>query len=169
MTLLDRACLSIATGLHLSYIPFRLTRGLGLRGGRWTGAGLVGALWGWALVYALPEDPFRLGLALSTATVLAFAVCGRAERILQVHDDPRIVVDETVGFWVAVAGMPRTLPLLVAGLVLFRALDALKLPPFSRLERLPGGVGIVMDDVGAAVAANILLRGALALCPGAFA
>jgi phosphatidylglycerophosphatase A len=129
----------------------------------------VGALWGWALVYALPEDPLRLSLALSTATVLAFAVCGRAERVLQVHDDPRIVVDETVGFWVAVAGIPRTLPMLAAGLLLFRAFDALKVPPFNRLERLPGGIGIVMDDVGAGVAANLLLRGALVLWPGALA
>ena len=41
---------------------------------------------------------------------------------------------------------------------LFRFLDSVKWPPYRWLERLPGGFGVVMDDVGAGVLANLLLQ-----------
>ena len=51
----------------------------------------------------------------------------------------------------------------VAGFLLFRATDVIKPFPANRLERLPGGIGVMADDAMAAVYANLLLRGALAL------
>lgn len=162
MKLIDRLCLEIATGLHLSYIPYRLLERTSLVGKRrWSGAGLVGTAWGWATLYALPSGAwFWPALALGTAA--ACWVSGRAEGILGVHDDPRIVVDETVGYWVAAAGLPRHLPALAAAFVLFRVFDATKPPPCRRLEALPGGVGVVMDDVGAGVYACLLAHAGLA-------
>jgi len=46
---------------------------------------------------------------------------------------------------------------MLAAFALFRLFDAAKPPPIGRLERLPGGIGVVMDDVGAGLLANLLL------------
>jgi phosphatidylglycerophosphatase A len=48
---------------------------------------------------------------------------------------------------------------LLASLILFRAFDMVKPPPLRRLERLPGGTGIVLDDVGAGLYALAVLLG----------
>ncbi len=163
--MIDRLCLAVATGFHLSYIPFWLTtRYPTLHKRRWTGAGHVGALLGWISLYVLPK-----GLGLAVFLVAAIAVSswasGRADRTLGSHDDPRIVIDETVGFWFAAAWLPRE-PLVLAGaFVLFRFFDAMKFEPYCRLERLPGGWGVVMDDVGAGIVSNLVVRSVLWFTP----
>jgi len=155
---IDRFCLAVATGFHLSYIPFWLTaRFPDLQRKRWTGAGHVGAALGWISLYALPTG-LSLGVCLILATVFASWASGRADRVLGSHDDPRIVVDETVGFWTAAAWLPRDPWTLAGAFVLFRFFDAMKFEPYRRLERLPGGWGVVLDDVGAGIAATLLVR-----------
>lgn len=82
------------------------------------------------------------------------------------HDSPRIVVDEWAGFLWTMLFIPPTLPHVVGGLVLFRFFDIVKLFPANVFQdRLPGGYGVVMDDVAAGVYANIglhlLIRGGI--------
>lgn len=152
-------CTAVATCLYLSYIPAKLTSSLGVATTRrWAGTGLVGTLVGWALWYFLPKDPVEYWAAVLVTTVAASWVCDEAEKALGVHDDVRIALDETVGFWAAAACLPPQTAWLAAAFVLFRVLDAVKLPPYRWLERLPGGCGVVMDDVGAGVAANLILQ-----------
>jgi phosphatidylglycerophosphatase A len=80
------------------------------------------------------------------------------------HDSQRIVIDEVVGQMIALssAGMPRhSWVSVVTGFALFRVFDIVKPFPVRNLERLPGGAGVIADDVGAglyALAALILLR-----------
>lgn len=163
--MIDRLCLAVATGFHLSYIPFWLTtRFPSLHKKRWTGAGHVGALLGWISLYALPTGP-ALALILVIAIAISSWASGRADHVLGSHDDPRIVVDETVGFWFAAAWLPREPLVLAAAFVLFRFFDAMKFEPYRRLEKLPGGWGVVMDDVGAGIVSNLLIRTALWLYP----
>ena len=76
-------------------------------------------------------------------------------------DPGRVVVDEAVGYLVTVAFLPHSLGLAIAGFVLFRIFDIAKPPPARRLESLPGGWGVVMDDVAAGIYGNLLLRLAL--------
>ena len=77
--------------------------------------------------------------------------------------DPGIVVvDEVVGQWVTLTALPFT-PLTAAlGFLLFRAMDIVKPWPARDLERVPGGWGIMADDVAAGVYAHLLLRVCLA-------
>ena len=68
------------------------------------------------------------------------------------HDSQRIVIDEVIGQMIAfcLAGTARlSWVSIVAGFALFRVFDILKPFPVRRLERLPGGIGVIADDVGA--------------------
>ena len=72
-----------------------------------------------------------------------------------------IVVDEAAGMLITLAGAPITWFSVAAGFVLFRLMDILKPFPARRLEALPGGFGIVVDDLFAGLYAAILLRAVL--------
>ncbi|UOQ68652.1 phosphatidylglycerophosphatase A family protein [Hymenobacter volaticus] len=73
-------------------------------------------------------------------------------------DNYRVVIDEVAGMWISVLFVPLTGPRLLAGLVLFRFFDITKPLFIRRMEKLPGGVGVMMDDVLAGVYANVLLQ-----------
>lgn len=78
-------------------------------------------------------------------------------------DSSRVVIDEVAGMWVGMLGVPVTGPNLLAGLVLFRFFDIAK-PLFIRdMEQLPGGVGVIMDDVLAGLYTNLLLQAGVRL------
>ena len=74
--------------------------------------------------------------------------------------DPRKAVwDEFVGIWVTCLILPKTLPWMLAAFFCFRVFDIFKPWPIRRLERLPGGWGIMSDDVLAGVYGAVLLNG----------
>ncbi|MEK7381696.1 MAG: phosphatidylglycerophosphatase A [Elusimicrobiota bacterium] len=150
--MLDRACVVLATGLGISYIA------LPAGGRKWTGAGLLGAIEGFVLWFLLPPAPGPYAVVVLAASVASCWICGRADRALGTHDNPRIVLDEVVGFWVAAAGLPRETQVVAAAFVAFRLFDCVKLPPYRWLERLPGGLGVVADDLGAGLVANLAVR-----------
>lgn len=80
---------------------------------------------------------------------------------LRVADPGRIVVDEVCGQLVALAFLPPDWTAVAAAFVLFRVFDIIKPWPIRKLERLPGGWGIMADDIGAGLAAAALGRLAL--------
>lgn len=73
-------------------------------------------------------------------------------------DPGRVVVDEWAGFFITVALQPADLWTIGLGFLLFRILDVLKPPPARQLERLPGGTGVVLDDVAAGLYGHLALR-----------
>lgn len=73
-------------------------------------------------------------------------------------DSYRVVIDEVAGMWVGMLLVPITGPRLLLGLVLFRFFDMVKPLFISRLEALPGGVGVMADDVLAGIYTNLLLQ-----------
>lgn len=73
------------------------------------------------------------------------------------HDARIIVIDEIAGMLLTVLFVPWDLPHLAAGFILFRIMDIAKPPPVGKLEALPKGVGIVMDDMGAGLYALLVL------------
>jgi phosphatidylglycerophosphatase A len=73
--------------------------------------------------------------------------------------DPRsVVIDEVCGQWVAFLFVPSSWAFLAAGFFLFRLFDVIKPFPIRRLERLPGGWGIMADDILAGIYASALLQ-----------
>ena len=100
------------------------------------------------------------GLALG-AVVLFGPACwaaGVVERRAAKTDPGEVVVDEVVGQWLALAAIdPSRWEHWLAAFLLFRLFDVWKPYPIGRLERLPGGLGIVADDAAAGLCAMIVV------------
>lgn len=105
-----------------------------------------------------------LPLPVSSMFLIAFIVLSiwvseLAENIVGRKDPGCIVIDEFAGMMITLLGIHFTWQSALAGFFIFRVLDILKPFPIRYLERtIPGGAGIVLDDVAAGVAAHILLR-----------
>jgi phosphatidylglycerophosphatase A len=100
--------------------------------------------------------PLRL-LTVLALSALSIYVAGRAEKIYQKKDDQRIVIDEIIGLQITMLPVAITILHLCVGFVLFRIFDILKPFPIGNLQRLPGGWGVVIDDVAAGIYAGVIL------------
>lgn len=99
----------------------------------------------------------------AAAFAVAFAagcwIAGRAEAILGKHDSSHIVLDEVMGMIATMFLNPLDHLHLALGFVLFRVFDIVKVFPAGFIDRkVPGGAGVMLDDLAAAVYANIALR-----------
>ncbi|PZC47873.1 MAG: phosphatidylglycerophosphatase A [Chloroflexi bacterium] len=74
------------------------------------------------------------------------------------HDPKFVVSDEFIGMWAALLWIPKEWAFLVAAFLLFRLFDITKPFYIRRFERLPGGLGVVADDVMAGVLTNLVLQ-----------
>jgi phosphatidylglycerophosphatase A len=90
---------------------------------------------------------------------LAVWISENAETFFGKKDDPKIVIDEMMGFLITMLWVPKTIFFVTIGFFLFRFFDILKPFPMRRLEkRLKGGYGVVLDDVVAGVYASIVVH-----------
>ncbi len=76
-------------------------------------------------------------------------------------DPSRVVIDESAGMCISLLFMPAKIYYVVAGLVLFRFFDIVKPLFIRKVEGLPGGWGIMMDDVLAGIYSNVMLQAIL--------
>ena len=83
---------------------------------------------------------------------------GVAARRMGIKDPGPVVIDEAAGLLLTLVGIPFGWATAGLAFFFFRAMDILKPPPAARLERLPGGWGIMLDDLAAGVYANLALR-----------
>lgn len=97
------------------------------------------------------------GVAFFTA-LLGIWASTRAEVYFNEKDPRQVVIDEMAGFFVTILGIPQVFLWWMAAFVLFRGFDVLKPPPIRGLQRLPGGWGIMADDLVAGIYANICLH-----------
>lgn len=108
------------------------------------------------LLKALP--PLLFWLLLAAAFAVGVHICGATARKLGDQDPGGIVWDEMVAFWLTVAFIPMEWAWWLAAFVLFRAFDILKPWPIRALERrIKGGLGIMIDDLLAALYAMAVL------------
>lgn len=122
--------------------------------------GTMGTLVAMALYFPLSHLPFRWYLGSTLLVILAgIWICGWSARQLGVHDHPGIVWDEIGGYLVTMLWAPSGLEWMLAGFVLFRLFDILKPWPIGWLDRrVGGGLGIMLDDVVAGLAAMACLQ-----------
>jgi len=88
----------------------------------------------------------------------AIKISTAAAEIMHVKDPQIIVADEIVGFMIANFLAPLRWAPLLLGFLLFRIFDIAKVYPAARLEKLPGGMGIVLDDILAGVYAFVIVQ-----------
>jgi len=103
----------------------------------------------------------------TVATIVGVWACARHAAKLGISDPSECVLDEVAGQWIAlvpIALYSRSFDwrLYAIGFLLFRLFDVLKFWPLSAAERLPGGLGVMADDVLAGLIAAALLSAALA-------
>ena len=103
------------------------------------------------------DEPWIAALSLAVFAAIAAWLAGRAANILKSKDPRTVTIDEIAGFALA-NFLTVGLPGFVIAFVLFRFFDIAKIFPARRLEALPGGAGIVLDDMLAGLYTFLLLR-----------
>ena len=150
----DRAAVVFATGFGLGYAP--------------VASGTFGTLPGvllvvllWPVLAGNPAAQAAVGLVL---TLLAVPVCGAAERVFGTKDDGRIVADEYATFPLVMIGLPVDRAewwILPLAFVAARFFDIVKIWPARGLQKVRGGLGIVIDDFFASLYALAFTHGAV--------
>jgi phosphatidylglycerophosphatase A len=118
--------------------------------------GSISALLLWyAAAHILHPAPAALAIGTTIAAILATLIGIPAATIVaneSGREDPgHVVIDEVAGQLIALIAIPADWQHAALSLVLFRFFDILKPPPVRQLERLHGGTGIMLDDVGAGI------------------
>ena len=127
--------------------------------------GTWGSLLALGIHWALPPVPPVLAVSiLAVAFAAGCVICGTSARRLGVHDHGGIVLDEIVAMLLVLSITPRTPGWTLLAFALFRLFDVVKPWPIREADhRIPGGLGIMLDDVLAAVYAALVVRGVLLL------
>lgn len=127
--------------------------------------GTWGSLLAVGIFWVLPPLPLAVMLpALAVAFAAGCVICGTSARRLGVHDHGGIVFDEIVAMLLVLCVTPRTPGWTLVAFLAFRLFDVVKPWPIREADhRIPGGLGIMLDDVLAAVYAALVVRGALLL------
>lgn len=143
----NEVCKLIASVLGIGYVK---------------GGGTVAAVACCLLLYSVRTWGLTLHLLPAVSLTVGVLVLGTwAAQRVEVSwgkDNYRVVIDEVAGMWISLLFVPLTGPRLLVGLVLFRFFDIVKPLLIRRMEKLPGGVGVMMDDVLAGVYANVLVQ-----------
>lgn len=145
---MNRVALYLATWFGCGYFPW--------------GPGTVGSLAA-VLIAVVIHAYFGAGRATLAALVLilllpAIWASTRTARLLNTDDPGIVVIDEVLGQWLTLLGAATlNWKTFLAGFLFFRLFDIWKPWPIRRLENLPEGTGIVVDDLGAGVYAALLL------------
>ncbi len=140
-----RLRLLLATGFHLGRIPYA--------------PGTAGSLAALLVFLPLRHLPWMFHLSI---IALLFSVgmyaADRAIVALSAKDPSAVIIDEVVGCWVALLGIPPRLAPILCVFALFRLFDIWKPFPADRVESLPGAWGIMVDDLVAGIYANLSVR-----------
>jgi phosphatidylglycerophosphatase A len=134
----------VASGLLAGYSPFA--------------PGTAGSLLGLLIFVFFQGIPRAAWLSVTAVTFfLGIPVSSYVERLWG-KDSPRIVIDEVAGFWITVSIAYSTGFSIFIGFLLFRFFDIVKPFPVRIPEKLPGGWGIMGDDLIAGIYAGIFTK-----------
>lgn len=143
----EKFIIVVATGFGSGYAPFA--------------PGTMGTVLGIPLAGMLSSCPWPISLiSLLVFTLLSVYLAEVAEKLFEKKDPPCIVIDEIAGYLWTMIAVPFSLKSIIAGFICFRFFDIVKPFPIRRLQdRLPGGYGVVGDDVMAGIYSNLVLQG----------
>ncbi len=139
-----RLAVALATAFGVGYVPIA--------------PGTFGSLVGLVLWAVLPPSPAVQLSAIALVFVVGSWSAGVAERHFNRTDPSHVVIDEVLGMLMTLFLNPVGWAGASVGFLFFRVADVIKPFPANRLERLPGGLGVMADDAMAAIYANLALR-----------
>lgn len=140
------------------FIPKLLATGFGSGYSPWI-PGTAGSLVAVIIYLGLHHlSWWQYAITLLGITALAFWSADIAESQFREKDCRKIVIDEIDGYLFTMFLVPFAVKYIIIGFILFRILDIIKPYPIQVLHKLSGGLGIVADDVGAGIYANLLLQ-----------
>ncbi len=145
---MNRLAVILATWFGCGYFPW--------------GPGTAGSLAAVAIAFVMEKEgglgsPVLLGLIVVLVGPAIWAAT-RTAQLVQREDPGLVVVDEVLGQWVTLLGTAaKSWQVYVIGFILFRLFDIWKPWPVRNFEKLPGGVGIVVDDLAAGVYGALIL------------
>lgn len=121
--------------------------------------GTMGSLLALPPAWLLMASPLALRVGIVAGVILAGVwICGESARRIGIDDHPAIVFDEIAAMLLLTIMIPAGIAWLAAGFVLFRLFDIVKPWPIRDMDhRLHGGIGIMLDDLAAALFAAICL------------
>jgi phosphatidylglycerophosphatase A len=121
--------------------------------------GTVGTALAVPLAWLMLDWPFAWRVATVAAVILGgIAICGASARRLGVHDHPAIVLDEIAAMMALALLLPQHSAWFASAFILFRFFDIAKPWPIREVDhRLGGGLGIMLDDLMAALCAAACL------------
>ena len=142
----QRVAVALATWFYTGYAP----------GAPGTAGSLCAWAMAWFLVHRCGMPAWALALCAAALAPIAIWSASVAAEAFESRDPARVVVDEVVGQWIALAPVEEgSWWQWIAAIALFRLFDIGKPFGIRRLERLPGGLGVVADDTGAGACAMI--------------
>ena len=153
---LRRLGVFVATCAHVGYAP--------------VAPGTFGSLLALVLYYLIRRQQstaIELG-AIAVIVIIGLWSATEAEHHFGGIDPGPVVIDEVVGMLITLALHPVNIRGAIVGFFIFRVLDIVKPWPARRLELLPGGFGVVLDDVMAGVYGNVIVWGLVSLLPSWF-
>ena len=133
----------IASGLYVGYSP--------------VAPGAMGSLLGVLIYFFLYKHPHILIFVTICLFVIGFLVSAKAEKVFNEKDSGKIVIDEIASMCLVCLFLKPGWFMLIVGFLLFRFFDVAKPPPIRKIEKLSGSLGIMLDDVIAAVYTIIIL------------
>jgi len=161
----QKALKFFASGAFISYLPTAI-----LKNKKNTGAGLLGSIEAFLIYLLLGPMPFWAYFFWLIGIILFAIYISQKVQFEGAEDNPKIVIDEIAGFFVAAAFLPYSFKTAVCALVLFRIFDTTKLAFIKKAENIAAkfpeetrkkyclkGTEIVLDDVLAGICANLIL------------
>jgi len=133
--------------------------------GSWGSAATVLVWWGLSHLIPLQRQTGAAIVFALAAILVGIPAATRVARQTGIKDPQFVVIDEVAGQMITLIAAPVAWKSLLIGFILFRGFDIVKPPPLRRLERIPEGAGIVLDDVGAGLYGLAVLQLLLHLAP----
>ncbi len=121
--------------------------------------GFAGSLVTLILWLLLPMNWVVQGMVIIFLVIFGVFVSGQAAIFKNEHDPSEVVIDEAAGMGIALFMLPHSIGLYAGAFVLFRILDVLKPSIIHRSQKLPGGWGIMIDDVLAGLLTLLIITG----------
>lgn len=120
--------------------------------------GTMGSLGGLIVYFLVKNNEILYAFSIIFLFVLGIIFSGEAEKIYKRKDASMIVIDEACGMLLALFFVPYSIFSVLLGFFLFRIFDILKPPPAKTMEKLSGSMGVMFDDIIAALYTNLILQ-----------